>query len=629
MAVTADKVVVEMQAKVDGYMRDVGRAQTDFSKKMKKVGDDVAKAGRATAVAFDQVSGTFSRAGAGIALAGSEARMAQQHFRNLAFQFQDIGTMLAAGQSPFMLLAQQLPQITMYGGSLNGVMGALRSTVASLFSPLGLATTAFVLLASTAVSYFSDLLAQSDEADEALKRQADLIGRVADKWGEALPALKEFSEELNRLADNASLEEARQEAVNQTFRDFSNAIAEARQEMEALLPSMFELAESDQEVERLRAAFRAFNLAVKDAEEAVRNKLDPTEALNRAMKAMAGIMSNDVVSGSNSMRSALEGVISSLEAATDRAAKYNEETSRLQDRGNIPLSEFGGGRGSDPRSFVDDPYYRDRYFPDPEEPERATRTGRSRGSRSTSISEIEREKQAVVDLIDQLEFERSLIGMTAVEREKATALRRAGSAATAEQREKIAQLVEATYNENAALQAQQQAYQELEQIGMNAINSIANAFKDGKLEANEMIGIVIQLIQQLMAMKSLGGGGLLGGLFGGLFGGGGGLPGFATGTANTGGARGQPRGIVHGQEAVIPLPAGGKVPVEMRMPERASDAGGGQMDVRVFVDQDGNWQAAVERISQGSAAQVVKTYDKGNYQRFLANMGNARKRNAL
>ena len=58
---------------------------------------------------------------------------------------------------------------------------------------------------------------------------------------------------------------------------------------------------------------------------------------------------------------------------------------------------------------------------------------------------------------------------------------------------------------------------------------------------------------------SSGGGNLFSNLLGGLFGG----KGFASGTANTGGSRGQPIGIVHGQEAVIPLPNGGKVPVQL------------------------------------------------------------------
>lgn len=58
------------------------------------------------------------------------------------------------------------------------------------------------------------------------------------------------------------------------------------------------------------------------------------------------------------------------------------------------------------------------------------------------------------------------------------------------------------------------------------------------------------------------------------------LLGFSRGTANTGGRRGEPVGVVHGQEAVIPLPAGGKVPVEIRMPA-ALKAGGGGNNINV------------------------------------------------
>ena len=49
-----------------------------------------------------------------------------------------------------------------------------------------------------------------------------------------------------------------------------------------------------------------------------------------------------------------------------------------------------------------------------------------------------------------------------------------------------------------------------------------------------------------------------------------GLPGYETGTADTGGQRGQVRGLVHGREAVIPLPNSGKVPVELRLLDLAS-----------------------------------------------------------
>src|SRR5690606_15363706 len=80
--------------------------------------------------------------------------------------------------------------------------------------------------------------------------------------------------------------------------------------------------------------------------------------------------------------------------------------------------------------------------------------------------------------------------------------------------------------------------------------------------------------------------------------------GFASGTANTGGHRGQVRGVVHGQEAVIPLPSGGKVPVELRMPESVSMAGGGASNIAVTTNvymQQGRTETRVQGGSERDA----------------------------
>ncbi len=113
-------------------------------------------------------------------------------------------------------------------------------------------------------------------------------------------------------------------------------------------------------------------------------------------------------------------------------------------------------------------------------------------------------------------------------------------------------------------EAQDRARETAEQLadaGRQALDSIIDGFIEGK-DAGEIFSSVLKdITSNLLKMginSLLGGFNPLGFLFGGK--------GFATGTANTGGRRGEPRGIVHGQEAVIPLPSGGKVPVEVRMP---------------------------------------------------------------
>jgi phage-related tail protein len=93
----------------------------------------------------------------------------------------------------------------------------------------------------------------------------------------------------------------------------------------------------------------------------------------------------------------------------------------------------------------------------------------------------------------------------------------------------------------------------------------------------------------------------IGGIFGGL-----GIPGFARGT------RFAPGGLAlvgeRGPE-LVNLPRGSQV-----IPNNAM--GNGSMDVRVYVDQGGNWQAAVERISGGVAARVTQQA-VGAYDRAL------------
>lgn len=95
-----------------------------------------------------------------------------------------------------------------------------------------------------------------------------------------------------------------------------------------------------------------------------------------------------------------------------------------------------------------------------------------------------------------------------------------------------------------------------------------------------------------------GGGGLLGGLLGSIFGGfrasGGDVE---TGKAYVVGER--------GPELFAPTVSGSIIPAEKL---RRADAG--SVDVRVFVDQSGNWQAAVERISGNVSSAVVAQNNK-------------------
>lgn len=106
-----------------------------------------------------------------------------------------------------------------------------------------------------------------------------------------------------------------------------------------------------------------------------------------------------------------------------------------------------------------------------------------------------------------------------------------------------------------ALQDQQAAYEQLGQIATTALNGIANALADGKIEGHELLQILVQIIQQMLTMPKGG----LGGLFGGGGGGGGGLFGglLIPGILHKGGVAGSD-GYGHGRAVSPSVFAGAK-----------------------------------------------------------------------
>lgn len=133
-------------------------------------------------------------------------------------------------------------------------------------------------------------------------------------------------------------------------------------------------------------------------------------------------------------------------------------------------------------------------------------------------------------------------------------------------------------------------------------SSIAEAIKGTKSWKDVALDAIGSIAQSLLSSVNLGGaGGMGGGIFGsllsGLFGG---LLGFANGGSfDVGGAGGI-------DSQVVAFRASPNETVSVTKPGQTRNSGAnGVADVRVYVDQDGNWKAAVERISDGRVARAA------------------------
>lgn len=128
--------------------------------------------------AASKAEANLNRVGKETAGVGRTSQVATGNVGNLAAQFNDIGVMMAAGQSPFQLAIQQGSQITQVLGPMGtrGAVTALSSALKSMINPISLITYASIAGGAALVSWaFS-----AGEAEDKAKQLEAAIAALED-----------------------------------------------------------------------------------------------------------------------------------------------------------------------------------------------------------------------------------------------------------------------------------------------------------------------------------------------------------------------------------------------------------------------------------------------------------------
>jgi len=110
--------------------------------------------------------------------------------KQLSFQLADIGTQLASGTSPLLIMSQQGSQVVQALQGAGGAAGAFRAVLGSLASPLTLITIGITAANLAASAFFGESEEEAKDLNEELKAQRDLVRQVVDEWDKAPAALK-------------------------------------------------------------------------------------------------------------------------------------------------------------------------------------------------------------------------------------------------------------------------------------------------------------------------------------------------------------------------------------------------------------------------------------------------------
>ncbi|WP_313613408.1 phage tail length tape measure family protein [Agrobacterium sp.] len=520
MATDNEQLVLSISADVRQIQRQmkslVGQTQRD-TKAIEAAFGGIEKAG---ANAYNGIAANSNYAlKSGIKNANDlERAMKQSHAQavNMTYQLQDIGVQLAGGQSPWLIGVQQISQMNLGALGLRGSLAALGGAAASILSPINLAALAFVGLGGTALQYFGSVLSESDKSEEALQKQGELIRNLAKEWGDAVPALKEYADELERTANAAELKQAGSILNERELSGIKDRLVEARIAVDDLASQLRVAGEEESSILALQSAFAAFSEAAEEGAVQV-------EDVKGVQDALATAISGTGIPALIEFQKMFDGVASAATASSQAVRENNAAIAQAQALMNDPRTWRSAGADG---QYGADATIQGTDFPLPDVgPSPQSRPlieledlpkGGGRKTRDAAAEKVKREKEAVVELIAQLQFEQDMLEATDVERAKANALRQAGAVATDEQKAKISELIEQTYAERDAILANRDAMLALQDASREVLQGIVSDLRDGKSGADILANALDRIASRLLdsAFDGLFSGGS-GGLFGG------------------------------------------------------------------------------------------------------------------
>ncbi len=205
-----------------------------ISRQYEKAIEEIAEAERLGVITSAQA--TQQRERAAMAMApmpaqlqqiGASSGAAASYVANLGYQLNDIGMMMSLGQSPFMLMMQQGPQVVQVFGQMRDagmdIGPAIGTAFRSMLSPMSLATMAVIGFGAAAVQWLTKGKESAKGFDDALGRLDSVIsglrGTVTSFTSSELEDLSrkygEINEELLTHIDRLNQIEAR-EAMRET-----------------------------------------------------------------------------------------------------------------------------------------------------------------------------------------------------------------------------------------------------------------------------------------------------------------------------------------------------------------------------------------------------------------------------
>lgn len=437
---------------------------------------------------------------------------------NLAAQFQDIGVQLSAGTSPFLVAIQQGTQISAVLGNA-GAAGSVRmlgGALASVLSPVSLLTIGVIALGGAAAQYFASLLTDGSKSEETLRQQAQLIEQVAKTWGDAVPALRDYVDQLVRAKEQSDLIDASEAMAKQQFDPVVAKVNELNVQLADAVSLLQQAGASEDTILALQSAWNS-------TAEAVRQGKADAESMKTVQDALAAAIAETGIPALDDFATAFSSLSGYIEAAAKRAATFRTEAVNALAFGKNgpPLGTLSPLWSENGKFMTNEQFNLPGVGPVPGSrgtpelsgfPGERIVTARSGGARAA-----DREAESYAKVVRQLQDEIDMVGKSATEQRALELQRRLNVDATSEQGIAIANLVEKLDQEKQAYNQAKKAGDYMRSALKDSFMSLIPQIETGNSALDSFINKLIQASAEaaFFGTGPFGGGG--GGIFGSLF----------------------------------------------------------------------------------------------------------------
>lgn len=278
---------------------------------------------------------------------------------NIAAQFQDIAVQLQGGSKPLTIALQQgtqLASVFQTMGTGRQIIAGLGAAFASLVSPVSLVTIGLIAAGGAAYQYFTSVGDGGKKSEEALKKEAELIQNVAQKWGDVLPELKKYADERQKLVDQKEQKDAVAAAAGQQWDELRKNIGLTQAKYAEFLQTFNDQAADPAKVGALQKAY-------KDLSDGIANGTATTEQAKAVQTALLALMQETGIKAVGDFAKTFDVLADSIGKASERAAKLKSDAAFITEAPKSILPTLGtiGPVYSDNGKLLTDPNEIDRY----------------------------------------------------------------------------------------------------------------------------------------------------------------------------------------------------------------------------------------------------------------------------